>query len=296
MQYIIDETGGDISVKKEGIYEFICLQNVVKIESKFNQWIIDTSKDQYENSVQTPVLIIDTISHSAFCHWVFESAIYLPFFKILKQNYPNLKLYLEEFKTYKKLFCDYLQIHPSDIIYELEPDNMCIFPLPISFLNINKLDHRWKIQFDYFIEQLTLSLENTNVKKKITNLFLPRQTKENYKANDRSYNTIDISNHLVKDTDHILHTDTITELKIQMELLNSSKNIIVTCGSPYIVNGLFCRNSNIIVLDHFILHQMKGYIKMKYIHDRICKHNRVVFIPNKNNNTFYYNDLVNELI
>jgi len=127
-------------------------------------------------------------------------------------------------------------------------------------------------------------------------LFLPRQTKENYKPNDRSYNTIDISEHLVKDTDHILHTDTITEIKIQMDFLNLSKNVIVTSGSPYFVNGLFCKNSNIIALDHFVIHQIENFIKLKYIHDQICKHNRVVFIPNKNNNTFYYNDIVNELM
>lgn len=292
MRYIINENT-KIAKQIEYIYEYVCLEHVINIESKFNQWIVDVEP---HNSVKIPILIIDTTSHAAFCHWVFESAIYLPFFLILKKKYPKLKLHLTEYKTYKTLFCDYFQIQSSDIIYELEPNNICIFPLPVSSLNINRLDRRWKNHFDYFIAQLSSLLGDMDGEKTISTIFLPRQTKENYKANDRTYNTVDISEHLMGETDYILHTDTITELKTQMELVNSSKNMIVTGGSPYLVNGLFSRNSSIIVLDNLIQYQMREFSKMKYVHDEICKHNHVVFIPNRNNNTFYYNDIVNELI
>jgi hypothetical protein len=63
------------------------------------------------------------------------------------------------------------------------------------------------------------------------------------------------------------------------------------------VNGLFCKNSNIIVLDDFyIVDQMPKYIKLKYIHEKICEKNNVVFIKNINNNIFNYNDVIKFLI
>ena len=93
----------------------------------------------------------------------------------------------------------------------------------------------------------------------------------------------------------ILYTDTIEELKTQIDILNSSKNIFLSDGSAFLVNGLFCINSNINVLGDVVVEQSKNFFKMEYICQLIERNNIVKYIPyingNINNSIFYYNDI-----
>jgi hypothetical protein len=275
------------------IYEFKEIANVKSVGYEFNKWLVEFD-DTIINDQITYIFIIDTLLHDAFCHWVFESAIYLPFFILLKKKYPKLKLFLKEFKNYKKLFCDYFEINEDDVIYKLEYSNICLFPKPISSLNINYICEKLKLQIDKLI--LELNFKCFNYDKSINTLFLPRQNKENFKNNERIYDTHDILENIsVSYQNLILNTDEINDLNDQIQKVNSSKNIILMGGSAYFVNGIFCKNSKIIVLDDFCINQINSYIKMKYIHDKICENNSVIFINNNKNNTFYYND-IRELI
>ena len=279
----------NIDILTEDVYQYTEFKNVINVENQYNKWIIEVDKN-ISNSNISYYLIIDTLLHNAFFHWIAECAIYLPFFNILKNKYPTLKLYLKEFKTYKKLFCDYFNITQNDIVYNLDNSNVCIFPMPISSLNIVKLDENWKIHVDYLIQKLNSTCIDNQ--KSIQSIFLPRQTKENYKNNDRTYNTIDISNHIENSKNSvILNTDSIVDLTQQINMVNSSSNVILTAGSAYFMNGLFCKNSHIIVLDDSMIWQIDTFMKLKYIHNKICETNKVFFIKSKGNNVFYYNNI-----
>lgn len=68
----------------------------------------DTFKITYNNinninNIQY-YLIIDTKDYDAFGHWVFESAIYIPFYIKLKEIYPNIKIHLKSKKKFKDIF------------------------------------------------------------------------------------------------------------------------------------------------------------------------------------------------
>ena len=89
----------------------------------------------------------------------------------------------------------------------------------------------------------------------------------------------------------ILNTDNIVDLTQQINMVNSSSNVILTAGSAYFVNGLFCKNSHIIVLDDSYIWQIDTFMKLKYIHDKICENNKVFFIKSNDNNVFYYNKI-----
>ena len=284
----------NINILTEEIYQYTEFKNVIKVENHWNKWIIEVNNTTNSSNISY-YLIIDTLYHEAFFHWVAECAIYLPFFKILKNKYPTLKLYLKGFRNFKQIFCDYFDIKQHDIVYNLDNSNVCIFPMPISSLNIVELNENWKIHVDYFIQKLTSKyIDNQKI---IQSIFLPRQTKENYICNDRKYNTIDISNNIEKSNNSvILNTDNIVDLNEQIKMVNSSSNVILTAGSAYFMNGLFCKNSHIIVLDDwFHMPQINGFMKLKYIHDKICENNKVFFIPNQNGNVYHYNDIQNYL-
>ena len=154
----LDENGGVLAnnIITEGIYQYVVINNVIKIDNTFNRWIVNVENNVNIENISY-IFIIDTMFHDGFSHWVLECACYLPLFLLLKHKYPNFKLYLKEFKNYKKLFCDYFTIPQTDIIYSLPLNNVCVVPLPISSLNVNHLDAGWTAQIDVFIAQLMLS-------------------------------------------------------------------------------------------------------------------------------------------
>jgi hypothetical protein len=129
----------NINILTEEIYQYTEFKNVIRVANHWNKWMIEIGNINTSSNVSY-YLVIDTIYHEAVFHWVAECAIYLPFFNILKNKYPTIKLYLKGFKTFKKLFCDYFDIKQHDIVYNLDHSNVCIFPMPISALNIVQLD------------------------------------------------------------------------------------------------------------------------------------------------------------
>lgn len=279
------------------IYKYKIINNVVNYKCEdFNKWNIEIIENNEKNdNFDIYYLIIDTEYNEAFSHWVFECAIYLPLFLNLKKIYPTLKLHLKTYKKYKKIFCDYFNISKDDITLELDLKNICIFPLPISCMNDISMCCDYKIQLEFFIDKLKIHCNN---QKWINTLLLPRQKLENLKENDRNVITDDIALNIINDKNNtILNTDFVNKLEDQIKTVNSSKNIILSAGSAYFVNGLFCENSTIIVLGDFIVKQISIYQKFKYIHNKIIELNKVHFIPMMvRKNIFTYDNIKQYLI
>ena len=286
---IFEITDNENDVVNEDIYSYKIIKNVVKVTPSFNKWTMETNQI-YPYHDSSYYFIIDTLLHDAFAHWVFESAIYLPLLLLLKEKYyPNLKLYISGKKIYKSLFFDFFQIKETDVTCEFNLENSCIFPIPISSLNIKSITESYVKQVERFINLLYSNTVSSS--KTINTIFLPRQTKEVYLPNNRVYNTTNISEIISLDEkNYILNTDDIKKIKDQIILVNSIKNVILMGVSSYFVNGIFCQDSKIIILDDFSS-QTEEFVKLKYIHEKICKNNKVFIIPNNNQNCFFYNDI-----
>jgi hypothetical protein len=137
-------------------------------------------------------LIIENFHADAFGHFIYESLIYLNTWKYLKEIYRNIKVVIISKKKFKILLLDLYDIKENDIIYYdysldqniiLENDkNLCFF-IPFNTLHESYVNK-------YFINSLDLYTNIIDTYKKDKNidfLFLPRQTNENYKPNDRTY-------------------------------------------------------------------------------------------------------------
>jgi hypothetical protein len=119
--------------------------------------------------------------------------------------------------------------------------------------------------------------------KDIDILFLPRQKKENYVSNNRTHNTKDLEDViLLMNNCYVLHTDKLTELKDQINFILRAKNIIVTDGSPYLINSLISLNANIICIGDVILHQIPNFTEMRMIKSIIETNNKVHTIKYEN--------------
>jgi hypothetical protein len=262
------------------------VNNVIKYSiDNFNTWVIEHSFSELESNSIQYYFIIDTTISEAFSHWVFESAIYLPLFKELKEIYPNLKLVLKEKRDFKTLFCNYFNITNDDIVYEILSNNISLFPAPISCWNERSISSEYItliLKFrDFFLLKNEIDIKNENI-------ILPRQKKENFKGNDRSYDFSKLINKM-QNNSFILNTDAVEDLKYQIQAVQTSKNIFITEGSPFFVNGFFCTNKNIFIIDAYAtLDQEHSYPKLKFVYDLIRNNNKVIVIKQ--------DDLINTIL
>jgi hypothetical protein len=257
---------------------------IVENVSEYSLEKFDTHKiitnTQTSTNIVSYYFVIDLLYNEAFAHWVYESAIYLPLFNALKSSYPNIKLLLKTHKTFKRLFTDFLGIQASDVIYDIDitPVNICIFPSPISALNDKSITGTYQRLVDNFA-CLFANLTPIRIGNKNDYVVLPRQKKENYNANDRVYDVSVIYNILKYNnkTFNVVETDTITDLTEQINLLRMSNNVILTDGSPFLVNIMFCKHQKVFVIDRITQKQSGEYIKINFIINHICKQNNICF-------------------
>lgn len=248
-------------------YKLFTVEQVLKYSHEnFNSWNIEVSTGTNENYY----FIIDTQYDEAFGHWIFESAIYLPIFKELQKLYPTIKLVLKTKKTFKTLFCNFFGIEP---VYNIELNNLCIFPTPLSSQNDKDITDDYK-QYVYkfrsfFQKESEIQYEH---------IVMPRQTKENFVWNDRQYNFQPLIKQL--NNPYILNTDEITELNQQINTVQSGKNIYLSEGAPFLVNGLFCKNKNIFIVypTSVYIEQEHKYIKIKFVFDLHRENNVVSYL------------------
>ena len=283
------------NVQALSIYKFKIATNVIEYSYvDYDKWRINTAPSDIKEGDSNHYLIIDTLHNDAFIHWAYESAIYLPLFKELKQLYPKIRLHLKAQKQYKRMICEHFKINSDDVVLELSPNNTCIFPLPISSLNKNTICDDYKEQLNAFCKYIRSTVSNAS-EKTVSILLMPRQTKENYVGNNRRYNIEDISSKVAEFPDTvILNTDNITSLQEQIDLVHSSKNIILTGGSAYFFNGMISNNANMVVLDasHHI-GQCNKYVKMKYSDSIVQMRNKVNNVLNSY--IFTYDNIKNFL-
>jgi hypothetical protein len=278
-------------VQTLSIYKYKVVANVKDYSYiDYDKWLININYDDNKEEATNHYMIIDTLHNDAFGHWVYESAIYLLLFIQLRQLYPKIKLHLQCHKEYKRMFYEHFGIDKMDVTLELTPNNICIFPLPISANNKNTICSDYIAQMDAFCSYIRSSVP-TNLNKNISILLMPRQTKENYVGNDRSYNIEDIYSNLDKlPNTVVLNTDNIKTLREQIELVNSSKNIILHSGAAYCFNGMISNNANILVLDASHHHgHIREYIKVKYIDYIVQTRNTINNISNTH--TITYDDI-----
>jgi hypothetical protein len=278
MIYFINDNTSHEHITIDDIYKIFIIENVTHYSLiDFHTHRIEVCEKK-EESLEY-YFVIDLLYDDAFGHWVYESAIYLPIFEKLKELYPTIKIVLKEKKQFKSLFLKFFDIMETDVVYDMQPNNVCLFPSPISSLNDN---HNMTDVYKQIIVKFITFFSKYRMESHLYDyVILPRQIKENYKNNDRTYDmsvVYDVINSITTKY-NTLHTDTIVDLKDQIVAIQSAPNVILTDGSPYLVNNMFCNNQKLFIVDTITIHQLHIYHKKKYIREIVCK---------LNNNTYIY--------
>lgn len=215
---------------------------------------------------------VETGYHETVSHWLYESAIFLPFYNDLKVIYPDLILYIPNMKKYKELFCSFLEV---PFTTEFVKGSTIICPEPISCLTFREPNSVFNTVVDHFFDIFTP--KPTDIKTKF--LVMPRQSKENYIANNRFIDFSNIIDFLEKYKSCTLClTDTITTLNDQITVVNESESIVLSSGGGYIVNSLLVRNKKIYVIgEPNMLEQASKYPLFKYVMNKGMSLNTVYF-------------------
>jgi hypothetical protein len=226
------------------------------------------------------LMLFEIRYHQTFSHWVFESAVFLREFKQLKLVYPNLNILVNRnpHRSYKKLFFDLFGILESDIMYlnnieddsvdytSIPPNSACIIMENFTQNSIAPDVERTKNLYTQFYNDIQCIMNCTVHKqisyssqkkcdlqepfkfKKIKNLWLPRNTIENYKANDRNPDYTRIKQ-ILRLKSHVVYDTILTKNFLeQIKILTDSEEIYLDLGGSLYVNGFFCVNSVINVI------------------------------------------------
>jgi hypothetical protein len=241
--------------------------------------------------------LFESCFDSAFAHWIFESAIYLPYFIKLKSKYPKLKLLVKKTpkRSYKNLFFKALNIDENDIFWldnmddphglninydNIPENNICINTMP-HYLNTVTVKNTalFKNLIVNFKNKIINNLNITLLQEKTNeHLFFPRSKLENFVSNDRTVDYTGIYK-ILKGKEYIEYdTNNTIYLKDQIELLNSSKNIYLDWGSSLFVNSLFCINSNIFISGSKSLIGQLNFEGMKILYDIHKENNNIQHI------------------
>ena len=277
----------------DSIYKVYKVNNVKECYCDVDCWKIEIN--EHNDTTNQNIFFICEINSTTISHWVYESAVYLELFKLLKEKYHTIKLIIIGKRIFKNLFLNLFGISDNDIIYQdicsienmyVIPNdytsNTCIFPSPISSQHcksVNTAYTKHLIRFCNYFKNINIKNSDT-----VETLIMPRQKKENFVHNDRN---IDFSHILqfyqTNNLNHtILHTDDITDINYQITLLRSARNIIVCDGAAFSLNLLFCSNKNFYVINRFSELQQQYYPMAKLLIEILSTFN--------NNKYFYFND------
>ncbi len=236
---------------------FLQVRNVRKIEYSLLTRTVDCMPPPPLTEMAPTFFIIDVLYDDAFGHWHAESAVFLHYWKVLTQNFPDLYLLLNKDRVYKRLALKAYDIPEERVLFggvsSLPLENLCIFP-PLLLLNDLSIDllpfsALWSSHILFLYEKA--GLNTSAVSKRIEILALPRQIRENYKLNDR---VIPGFVEFCKEVEqriggYVLHTDEVADLLEQIRIVASSQIIVLDYGSSFLVNGSLANNSLLLVVN-----------------------------------------------
>jgi len=200
-------------------------------------------------------LYIDCEQADAFAHWVFESAYFLPLFKELQKEYPLIKILSYKDKNYMNCIYRGCEIKESEITHHIEDTSNIIFFPEASSLAVHSNRTMFMDHIHSFYSFLTYTI--SPVKKSLPILYLPRGTRENFKANDR---TIPCQEGLVEflpkafPGSEVFFTDKVTNIKDQIEKVRSAELLILDYGSNLMFNGFFGETCTVLVIGNVHRH------------------------------------------
>ena len=251
----------------------------IPLEAPEFAWKITYEKEGLPQDNTKPIyFILDACNQTAFSHWVYESAIWLPFFIDLQKHFSNCYVVIEDMRGFKKLYAKYYGISDNRLLQkkDMQKENFCFFHTYISLNDTSIPMMYYQTMLEYKRKVDTIHVSKI---KDIPLLYLPRGTKENLLGpNNRSYNIQeDLKEYIKQMGGTVYETDKTENLEDQIQLVKRARVIVLDYGSNLWVNGYFAENSKIISLN-IGWHQHPNFPSFGFVWNEIHKTNTVLQI------------------
>ncbi len=254
-----------------------CFENVTHyepLEGPEFAWNITYEKEALPEDNEKPIyFVLDAVNQAAFSHWVYESATWLPIYKMFQGRFKNFFIVIEDMKSFKKLFLRYYGIEEDRLCLrkDMNPNNYCFFH---TYISLN--DKSIPDVYFYNLMEYKHKVDTLKVEKDIPLLYLPRGMKENYVGpNNRTYGIQqDLKDYVKQLGGTVYETDTTLRLEDQIQMVKRAKVIVLDYGSNLWVNGYFAENSKIICLN-IGWHQHPHFPSFAFVWNEIHKTNVV---------------------
>jgi len=263
---------------------------------------IGTDEKRADESSRAIYYLMEGPGEDAFAHWVYESFITLPIFLQLQKVYPGIRILTRNNKRYVKNMLRFFNVDTDLVVrYGQHTAHNLLFVPPLISLNDRALDCSKDALFPFlvnqFVERICMTVYNTcfeNPKGILTEtqtffenrsgaandlLFLPRNTKDNYAANDRVIADQEKRIQTTIDAGGIvLNTYELNNFYHQWTIVAQADEIVLDYGSSFLINTIFVSNKKIRVINSAVMMQSQyTYPGMKYLIDRIHSTNTVTY-------------------
>lgn len=235
--------------------------------------------------------LLEAPGEDAFAHWIYESAVFLPLLGALRSVYPHIQLLTRNTKRYVKNLLLFMGYGDVPVVHydQRQLHNLVLVP-PLVSLNdrslecgrdslFGKMVNHW---VDDVRQRLELDVDKRTVKCGSSGytVFLPRNTRENYAANDRIVpQQQELIDSTIASGGIVLPTFEINNFYYQWMIVACAETVIVDYGSSFLVNCVFLKNKRIRVINSgSMLATQYTFPGMKHIVDHICAQNKVEFV------------------
>jgi hypothetical protein len=275
IEYIVVTNAVSISIS--GMDHYCIDGDNLKIDA--NVPLSDSLRCELDVAVERP-------GHLAFGHYFFESVVFAAYIWQLHGLDSRNRAIVSDMRKFKKITMDFIGVQLTDLL--IKERKLIIFRAEMS-LNSNSDVTFFNSSVDWFLSRFV----RLHQPKMSPVVFLPRQTKENLRENDRSLEYPGIVEYVLSmKGGNVFNADESESFFSQIELIQKARFLIVPDGSAFIVNGYFCRDATIIVLGcDLIPVQARTYNKLKIIKDLISLRNSVVYVKSTDNK-FSCNDIL----
>jgi hypothetical protein len=247
----------------DNLHPLLHKDNIAFNDKSFNWgWRVISDTTHIINNTPNYYFNIETVNQVSFNHWTIESAIHLFIFSKLKEMYPNIKIIIPIMKNYKRIFFNIFNLNETDIVSSYDKDNnIIIFPSYTNLHDPKSGELSYKRYLEHFINKVKKHINYDTIKKDISVLLFTRSKKENNCVTDRMLLNEDALIDLVQSIPNsmVYNPENTTDITTQLKLIARSHIIILEYGSSYFTNGLFSKNSNIIVLGVFFQNHVDGH-------------------------------------
>jgi hypothetical protein len=249
---------------------------------------------------------VDVDSESAYAHWMLEFSVYLREWESILLEHPHAKILIGSDRMFKRMTFALFGM-PADRLTiaanTLPRENYCIF-LPWNGINdyiisVELFIQQWDAQVKFMLCRSGLNTAN-NVYNRVRQptpldaelgpltptsvLVMPRGKKDNYSPNDRSYPGFEpLMQWTEAHNGRVLHTDNVTDLRIQIRAIASARIVVLPEGSAFFASGPFAASAVVIVVGTELLLWQSGnpkIVAMRNYVEHSCKQscNRLVFV------------------